>query len=356
MYWRLINPNEKERFDSFVSSCETGDIMQSYAWGDIKNDWRALRGVVEDNQGNILASAAMLLRRLPFPLSKRTVAYVPRGPVLADYNNKELLAFTLNSLTSQAQRERAILVKIDPVLENNTAGAPSILQKLGFIKAATDGKFGGLQPRYTFRLSLEGSIEDIFSRFAKKVRYKIKYAQKRGLVFKSNEETTIEDFSHVLATTGSRSSFVTRSPDYFHHLYSILKKEDRILLLTGYIAVEPVVSSMTLVFGQTAWAVYGGQGESHRNLYTYHAMNWERIKWAHSRGAKWFDFYGVPGQADASHPLWGLYHFKQSFGGEFVAYIGEWDLPLSPPLYLLWEKGLPAYRQTIHKVLKLFRR
>ena len=35
-----------------------------------------------------------------------------------------------------------------------------------------------------------------------------------------------------------------------------------------------------------------GQTNKYRKFYTYHAMNWERIKWAHRKGAAWFDFTG----------------------------------------------------------------
>ncbi|MBS4021967.1 MAG: peptidoglycan bridge formation glycyltransferase FemA/FemB family protein [Dethiobacter sp.] len=354
MNWRLIKESESARYDSFLAGLDSGDIMQSWSWGEVKNDWRAHRGVVEDKDGQILAAASLLVRNLPLP--GRTVAYVPRGPALVDYSDSNLLAFTLNSLAGLARKEKAILLKIDPAVPEHSPAVLETLSNMGFTRTRQTGEFGGLQPRHTFRLSLDNSIEDIFSRFAKKVRYKIKYAPQRGLVFKSNDETSIEDFFRVLAKTGNRSDFIVRSPQYFRRLYPILKKEGRILLLTGYIAEEPVVSSLTLIFAKTAWAAYGGQDDTHRNLYTYHAMNWERIAWAKSRGAKWFDFYGVPGIVGESHPLHGLYHFKQSFGGDYVSYIGEWDLPLSKPLYLLWELGVPAYRSTVSRALKLFRR
>jgi len=203
-------------------------------------------------------------------------------------------------------------------------------------------------------LPLTGRTEDIFSRFPKKLRYKIKYAPQKGLVFRANNDTDIEDFLQVMAKTGRRSHFVVRAPQYFRRLYDVLIKKDRILLLTGYIAGEPVVSSITLLFGDTAWAVYGGQDDAHRNLYTYHAMNWERIRWAKAKGARFFDFFGVAGRLDESHPLYGHYHFKASFGGRFTEFVGEWDLPLSPPLYTLWQFALPVYRLFNRTLSRLF--
>lgn len=352
--WRIINEDEAERYDSFLASLESGDILQSFDWGKVKSEWRPVRGVVENESGKIMACASILLR--PLPLMGKTVAYAPRGPALPDYNDRELLAFILSAMIEESRRNKAILLKIDPPVTDDKTGTKELLKEMGFIHNNSSGNFGGMQPRYTFRLPLDGTLEEIFARFPKKVRYKINYGPQRGLVFKADEETSIDDLFAVLAKTGSRRDFLVRSPDYFRQMYSILKKENRILLLTGYLAGEPVVSSLTLVFGQNAWAVYGGQDDRHRNIYAYHAMNWERIRWAHAHGARWFDFYGVPGEVDESHPLYGLYHFKKSFGGQFTAYIGEWDRPISLPYYQLWEHALPAYRRLAKKLVKRFRK
>ena len=354
MHWRLIDENESERYDNFIASAKNGDILQSYSWGEVKSDWHPLRGVVEDSKGTVLAASSLLIRKTP--LFGRTIAYAPRGPVLSDYHNTDLLIFTLKAMTATARANGAILLKIDPTILDGDQTVLEPLKSLGFHPVRNTGEFGGLQPRYTFRLSLQGSIDEIFSAFKKKVRYKINYALKKGLTFRCDEETSIEDFFHVLSRTSQRGDCIARAPEYFHRLYSIQKKDNRILLLTGYIEGKPVVSSLTLIFGNTAWAVYGGQADDYRNYYAYHAMNWERIRWAHSRGAHWFDFYGVPGRVDESHPLYGLYHFKESFGGEYTAYIGEWDLVLSPSFYLLWESGIPLYRQAKRSILKILRR
>jgi len=352
--WRIIDQSEAERFDQFLAHSATGDIRQTCSWGQLKVDWLPLHGLVEDNAGQILAACSLLIRHLP--LLGRTMAYSPRGPVISDWGNQELVSFTIRSLTGTARSNRAILLKIDPAVSDQSGNIARLFYAYGFRPARRDGEFGGLQPRYTFILPLAGSIEDIFWRFSKKLRYKIKYARQRGLEFRANDDTSIEDFFKVMAKTGERSHFIVRAPEYFHRLYRTLKNQNRILLLTGYLGEEPVVSSITLLFGDTAWAVYGGQDNAHRNLYTYHAMNWERIRWSHAHGARRFDFFGVAGRRKESCSLPGHYHFKESFGGEFIEYVGEWDRPLSRPLYWLWEEALPAYRFFNRTMNRLFRK
>ncbi|MDW7652105.1 MAG: peptidoglycan bridge formation glycyltransferase FemA/FemB family protein [Bacillota bacterium] len=350
MRLRIIEQNEAVRFDTFIAGAKYGDILQTYAWGHIKQpDWEPLRAVVEDDTGTILAAFSILFRRLP--VAGYSVAYAPRGPVVNDAGNHHLWNFTLHAMSDLARQKKAVVLKVDPAIPENQDVAEA-LRNAGFHLTGAKHEFGGLQPRYTFRLPLNGSIEDIFSRFPKKLRYKINYGPKNGLNFRANEETSIADFYAALAETGERNDFLTRSPGYFQHLYDTLQKEDRILLLTGYVADEPVISSLTFCLGDKAWAVYGGQTDKHRKLYTYHAMNWERIKWAYAKGAVWFDFYGVPGVVDEEHPLYGLYHFKKSFGGDYVSLAGEWDKPFSGALYWLWETGLPRYRKFVRQTLR----
>ncbi|MCR3922158.1 MAG: aminoacyltransferase [Firmicutes bacterium] len=350
MRTRIIEKEEADRFDEFLAQTAYGDMLQTFSWGEIKRpDWEPVRAAVENDDGEIKAVMSILLRRIP--LINRTIAYVPRGPVLANPNDLELFNFTLQTLTTLARERGAILIKIDPAIPEGVF-PPQYLQENGFHITGLDHEFGGTQPRYTFRLPLGGTTADVFARFSKKMRYKINYGPKNGLQFRSGDETSIEDFFKALSQTGERNDIMTRSPAYFQKVYDHLKTKDRILLLTGYIEEEPVISSITFCLGKKAWAVYGGQTNKHRKLYTYHAMNWERIQWAHSKGADWFDFYGVPGEVDEDHPLYGLYHFKKSFGGDYVTFVGEWDKPLSPTLYWLWETGLPRYRSLVHRLLR----
>lgn len=354
MQFRLIDEENAARFDAFIATAEFGDILQTYSWGEIKKaDWKPVRAVVESDSGDIRAAMSVLFRHIP--LLNKNIAYVPRGPVLDDITDQNLWDYTLTALISLASEHQAIVLKIDPDIPDNEH-TPLILRERNFVLTGENHDFGGIQPRYTFRLALRGTIDEIFARFTKKMRYKINFGPKNGLTFRHNDDTSLDDFFAMLSQTGERNDFMVRSQEYFQRVYDVLKKKERVLLLTGYIEDEPVISSLTFALGRKAWAVYGGQANVYRNLYTYHALNWERIKWAHSKGAHWFDFYGVPGKLSEEHPLFGLYSFKESFGGDYITFIGEWDRPLSPLYYWLWKKGLPRYTAFAHRLINFRRR
>jgi vancomycin resistance protein VanK len=50
-------------------------------------------------------------------------------------------------------------------------------------------------------------------------------------------------------------------------------------------------------------------------------------------GADVYDLRGITPTLDADDSHVGLIQFKVGTGGEAVEYAGEWDLPLSKPLY-----------------------
>ena len=67
------------------------------------------------------------------------------------------------------------------------------------------------------------------------------------------------------------------------------------------------------------------------------------MRWAKARGCTIYDLWGIPDEVGANPDaytepeswgeggLWGVYRFKQGFGGQVVRYTGAWDMPLSNP-------------------------
>jgi lipid II:glycine glycyltransferase (peptidoglycan interpeptide bridge formation enzyme) len=50
---------------------------------------------------------------------------------------------------------------------------------------------------------------------------------------------------------------------------------------------------------------------------------------------------GRTDELSESDPMWGVYRFKQGFGGQFVQHIGAWDSAASRPLYWLYTTAMP---------------
>jgi len=63
----------------------------------------------------------------------------------------------------------------------------------------------------------------------------------------------------------------------------------------------------------------------HRNLMAPHLLQWESDALARVQGCTVYDMWGAPDTLDESDPMWGVYRFKQGFGGQFVQHMGAWD-------------------------------
>ena len=57
-----------------------------------------------------------------------------------------------------------------------------------------------------------------------------------------------------------------------------------------------------------------------------------------------YDFRGVSGVVDESHPQYGLYRFKKGFGAKFTEFIGEIYIPYHPLKYKLYKFSEKAFR------------
>jgi lipid II:glycine glycyltransferase (peptidoglycan interpeptide bridge formation enzyme) len=67
------------------------------------------------------------------------------------------------------------------------------------------------------------------------------------------------------------------------------------------------------------------------------------------QGCAMYDLWGAPDLLDERDPMWGVYHFKEGFGGRFTAWIGAWDFPVSKAGYWFYTVAMP-------RVLELMRR
>lgn len=346
MNTREINESEKSKFNDFVARFPTGDLMQSYEWGDVKarsGGWKAIRLIGEDESGRVIAAASMLIRSIP--KTGRSIAYIPRGPVVDTANSEVFNAFA-DDLKKAAKARRAILIKIDPPVPIEDDRSARNIENFGFRAIADPTGFGGTQPKCVMQLDLDREPDDLLADFKPKTRYNIRLAEKKGVCIKT--DCTREDlpaFYEVLRVTARRDGFLVRGLSYFEALWDILVTNGYAKLFLSTYDGTVLGGALAFVIGDRAWYVYGASSNEHRNLMPNHLMQWEMIKWAKSIGCKWYDFRGVSprrGASEAEDHLQGLNRFKDGFSPRYVEYIGEYDLPLSPMWYWLWVRAKPA--------------
>ncbi|MCE5324203.1 peptidoglycan bridge formation glycyltransferase FemA/FemB family protein [bacterium] len=342
----IATEQDRKRFNEFVARFDTGDLLQSFEWGELKSHsgWKPVRIFAERN-GEIVAAASMLKRAIP--KVGKCIMYAPRGPVL-DMQDAELMQAFGAYMKEIALRHKAILLKIDPPVLIEDTISESSLRSVGFIPVAAQG-FGGTQPKCVMQLDLDKSLDELMASFKEKWRYNIRLAGRKGVTV--NMDCTKSDlpaFYELLKTTCERDGFLVRSLGYFENMWDALVPAGYMKLVLTYYEGKPIAGAIAYIFGDKAMYTYGASSNEYRNVMPNHLMQWTMIQWAKESGCKWYDFRGVsPKKGSGDEHLEGLNRFKEGFSPRFVEYIGEYDMVLSPGFYWLWNVLLPKIQSVL---------
>ena len=95
-------------------------------------------------------------------------------------------------------------------------------------------------------------------------------------------------------------------------------------------------------FGPKAWYFYGMSTDVERNRMPTYLLQWEAMRWAKAHGYATYDFWGAPDVFSEADSMWGVYRFKEGWGGTVVRHIGAWDYVPNAALYTLYERVMPA--------------
>ena len=340
--YEFITEKTLPEYEAFVQSHPKGNFAQSYLWGKQKPMWQWDAIAVRGEDGAIRGSLAVMTRKVPG--IGRTLMYGCRGPV-CDLDDRETFSQLLDGAKALAKKYKSYVIKIDPDVPSSNTAFSSMLESFGF-RAKEGGKnFEAIQPRYVFRLNVEGKTEEeLLANFHQKWRYNIRLAERKGVTVRICGKEMVPAFSDLMLTTGVRDGFVTRKPEYFAAMLDNLGEHARL-----YMAFDPsdtpIAGTLAIHYGDKVWYLYGASSNEHRNLMPNYLLQWRMIQWAVETNCRIYDFRGVSGDVSEDNPLYGLFRFKQGFGGDFTEFVGEMDLVLSPVIYWAVEHGTSVFKE-----------
>ncbi len=323
-------------------------VLQSFEWGQFKarHGWRPLRLLFEKD-GSAQAAASILKRTLShLPLC---IMYVPKGPVL-DYSDNEMLNYVLATLEDVAKRHHAIFVKIDPDVCLDEPNSPAVevitaLEKRGWRLSSEQIQF-----RNTVLIDLTRKEDELLKAMKPKTRYNVRLAARRGVRVRIGGLDDLELFYEMYAETSTRDGFIIRPFDYYRDAWQSFMKANLAQLFIAEYEDQPLAGLILFRFGKKVWYMYGASRNLHRNLMPNHLLQWEAMRWAKAQGCTVYDLWGAPDVLDESDPLWGVYRFKEGFGGRFVRHIGAYDYSTSRFLYRFYTVIVPGYLEMLRKM------
>ncbi len=365
---------EEEHLD-FLRGRGSASFLQTPAWGRVKSEWRRESlGFFRD--GELVGVALVLYRQLP--RLKRYLAYLPEGPVI-DWADDDLAAW-LTPMTAHLKGRGAFGVRMGPPVvtrrwtaaqvkegiadeavrrlgdlapsgrDHTGARVVSQLDDLGWRRQSVEGGFAAGQPQYNFQIPLraeDGSPrteDEVLKGMNQLWRRNIKKAAKQGVEITSSASAAealelLPAFHELYVHTAERDHFTPRPLSYFRTMVEALGAEepDRIRLYLAHHEGDLVAATIAIRVGGHAWYSYGASSTEKREVRGSNGVQWEMIRDALAAGADVYDLRGITETLDADDPHVGLIQFKVGTGGEAVEYAGEWDLPLSKPLYAAFD-------------------
>jgi peptidoglycan pentaglycine glycine transferase (the first glycine) len=336
-----------DTWDDLVAAAPDGHLLQSHAWGELKNrhGWSVQRIAIRN--GDTSASAQVLWRKTPIG----RMAYVGRGPALSNPEDDEALRMLIDSLHDTCRAGGAVFLKVEP-----NAADPRLLPSVGFRASPQT-----VQPRVTLMLDLTQDLDTLMQRMLDKTRYNIRLAARKGVTVRHGNREDMDAFSALMKETAGRNGFQARTAAYYREAFDLLN--DKAVLLLAEHEGDLLSGMLLTMFNGEATYLFGGSSSHKRNLMAGHLIQWEAIKLAKEAGMERYDFWAVPTElaAHADAPeneggiaetlplpqdslrgdLWGVYRFKRGFGGSIRTFSGAYDYVYDRKRYWLWHQLLP---------------
>ncbi|SCK26033.1 MULTISPECIES: peptidoglycan bridge formation glycyltransferase FemA/FemB family protein [Streptomyces] len=369
MKYRIRVITRKEHL-AFVKTRPSVSHLQTPAWGDVKQGWKAESLGWFDAEGHLRGAALVLYR--PVPKIKRYLAYLPEGPVI-DWYAADLEQW-LEPMMHHLRSRHAFSVRMGPpvvvrrwdadvikaamaeprarrlhdieatFVDERASGVAGRLRAMGW-QQSEGREWGGFapgQPRYVFQVHFAGRTMDTIQRsFNQQWRRNIKKAEKADVKVTTGGYEDLTTFHALYRETAERDGFAPRPLTYFQRMWTALTAEhpDRMRLYLAHHADEVLSAATMLTVGTHAWYSYGGSTSRRRELQPSNAVQWRMMNDTHASGAHIYDLRGITDTLDEDNPLLGLLRFKAGTGGQAAEYLGEWDFPLNRFLH----KALSLY-------------
>ncbi|MBL1230115.1 peptidoglycan bridge formation glycyltransferase FemA/FemB family protein [Enterococcus sp. BWB1-3] len=300
------NHSEMETHDTFIRNAAFSSVTQETGWSYVKNNWEPLYVYLEE-EGDIVAAMSVLMVK---NIGEKKFAYVSKGPVMNEFS-LEYINRLVREAETELKKQQVFLLRMDPEFlyceEINKS-----LRAAGFI--VRNRELGGkdtIQPRYNMVVNLEGkSEEEVLEGFYSKTRYRIRYAEKKGLESKvSSNRKDLDIFYKLYAMTSERHKISYRPQDYFDRLADAFLDCGRMKIILVFIDGVPDAGGLCFISGRKVWYMYAGSTHENQGLMAPYLVNWEGIRWAIKEKKDGYDFGGVFSLNNED----GLYQFKNGF-------------------------------------------
>ena len=399
-----------EQFDRFAQNHRYRNYYQSSAYGNVmvKFGYNVhYLGVVSDT--NKLIGATLIIYKEIFMSNK--IAYAPRG-ILFNYEDEDQVVEMTKKLKQLLGKQGFMLLRMDPYIpetirdqDGNTINfnnqANKIidnLKKAGFSYKGKTKFFETEKPRWEALVLLNRDDREIFAKFDKRTRNKIRKATAHGVqVYRDSErdinalyrfikkkspnpiafykelcknfKRNVEIYYAVLSTeefTINSRRILEQEQQKNDQLNALIqdmtldRKErnnylnqkmesdkllntykNNIVLATDLLKQYPqgikVAAAMVITYDNAAYVFIDGVNEEYGSLNANYLLKWYMIQDYNNRGFKYLNLNAIVGEFQEQNQYSGLNEMKLGFNTTITEYLGEFDIILNNFSYNLYK-------------------
>lgn len=302
-----------------------GHPLQLWGWGDVKaaNGWQAYRLFGRNADHEIVGAVQVLIKRLPWPL--KSIAYVPRGPIVDDTNRGKFLD-DMAKYVRKSFKSVAISIEPDEIVYDVPEGWKKSSNRI--------------LPAETIVLGLSESESDILSKMAKKTRQYIRKSASEGIEIKKvRTHHELAKCLEIYRETSKRANFKLHEYQYYYDVFDKMGEYSSVFAV--YVEGDPIAFLWIITSADTAFELYGGMNSLGQELRANYALKWHVVRKCKEWELLKYDFGGL---IDG-----GVSTFKMGWTDQPTNLVGTYDKPLSK-FYGIWEKGLPTAKKVIRKI------
>ncbi len=391
----------KNEYIDFWKKNKNQHFLNSYWWGIVCKNNKGQEPIyvgLRDNDNNILCETLLLKKKTPLNMC---YYYAPRG-YLIDWNNKDLVNRFTTELKKFMKETNAIYLRVDPAVMyqeidieanpikngNNNYDLFNYLTNLGYKHKGFYKLYEGNQPRYTFRTNNQkySSFDEIEQGISKSTMRDIKRSFKYNLKIETSDN--FNDFYELHKRVANKDEFHVNTKKYFDDMFYLFKEagyaknfiakinlkqvindleeekasifnEERINRINKDIEFfkskltdkeEIIIASMLCLYSENgAWALYIGLDEIAEYINIIQRFCYEFLKDSYESKKEFSDLFGTVGDPHTKYKnLAGIFEYKRKLGGDYIEWMGDFDLINKS----LWYKILPLLLSIYRKIKK----
>ncbi|MEA3292974.1 MAG: peptidoglycan bridge formation glycyltransferase FemA/FemB family protein, partial [Patescibacteria group bacterium] len=318
----LISENNRNDWNKFLIK-NNGKFLQSFEWGEFQKSLNKKVWRLKIFQKNCIVAEAQIIRET-FPIVKKSILYIPFGPVFrsnASHQEKEkCLSLFLRKLKEIAKKENAIFLTIEALY--------SLIIPKEFLSCVSQKRH---QPQKTLVINLEKKEKEIFMNFFQKVRYNIRLSERKGVKTEIGNKY-IGEFYELMKKTKQRDNFQSFDEKHYKKLFDFNSKDFRVVLSTAKYKEKIIASTIYIFWGKEVISLHSASDDAYRALKAPALLRWKQMLEAKKEGYKEYDFWGI------DEKKWpGLTYFKKSFGGKEMDYPEGKDIIFQRKWYKIYK-------------------